>query len=42
MSGSDDYWRDQRYEDTFFALHGHLSGRVDSECSLCGPQEVTP
>lgn len=29
-------WQDERYEDMYFALHGHLNGSYDPECSLCG------
>jgi hypothetical protein len=32
-----DYWYDQRYEDMYFGLHGHLPGTVNPECSLCVP-----
>lgn len=30
--------QDQRYEDMYYALHGHLVGTTDPDCSLCGPQ----
>lgn len=36
MTGTE-YWLEQRYQDTFFAIHGHEEEREDNECSLCGP-----
>jgi len=41
MSDSDDdYWFQQRYDDAFYDLHGHLNGVDDPDCSLCGDTNV--
>lgn len=34
----DGFWADQRYEDMFYGLHGHLAWQKDPDCSLCGRQ----
>jgi hypothetical protein len=33
-----DFWRNQRYQDMFYGLHGHFPEEPDYECSLCNEQ----